>query len=142
MRRFPSRRFDVNAAWLELSLAATDLLTWARLLLPEGGLATAEPKKLRCRLLHIVARLTRGLDEQLDPHPRELAACRVHRRLPGGPGLEAAEVRPDIAVIDLTEVISAFDKDVRDRCPTDSPTGSLGESFRWSVNRLLRREVR
>ena len=45
-------------------------------------------------------------------------------------GLEAAEARLDGAVIDLTEVIFAFEKDVQDRYPTDSPTGSLGESFR------------
>ncbi|MFD3651779.1 IS1380 family transposase, partial [Streptomyces cyaneofuscatus] len=58
--RFPSRRFDVNAAWLELSLAAIDLLAWTRVLLLDGELATAEPKKLRYRLLHVGARITRG----------------------------------------------------------------------------------
>ncbi|MGW5481811.1 IS1380 family transposase [Streptomyces sp. NPDC004008] len=58
--RFPSRHFTLNAAWLELSLAAADLLAWTRTLLLEGELATAEPKKLRYRLLHTAARLTRG----------------------------------------------------------------------------------
>ncbi|MHB9863407.1 IS1380 family transposase [Streptomyces sp. YIM S03343] len=58
--RFPSRDFNVNAAWLELSLAAIDLLAWMRVLLLDGELATAEPKKLRYRLLHVAARLTRG----------------------------------------------------------------------------------
>ncbi|HWU06984.1 MAG TPA: IS1380 family transposase [Streptomyces sp.] len=58
--RFPSRLFPVNAAWLELSLAATDLLAWTRVLLLDGELATAEPKKLRYRLLHVGARITRG----------------------------------------------------------------------------------
>ncbi|MEU1134378.1 IS1380 family transposase [Streptomyces sp. NPDC005900] len=58
--RFPSRHFDVNATWLELSLAAIDLLSWARFLLLDGELAAAEPKKLRYRLLHVAARLTRG----------------------------------------------------------------------------------
>ncbi|MFD9607331.1 IS1380 family transposase [Streptomyces sp. NPDC059970] len=58
--RFPSRRFPVNAVWLELSLAAIDLLAWTRSLLLDGELATAEPKKLRYRLLHVAARLTRG----------------------------------------------------------------------------------
>lgn len=58
--RFPSRQFAVNAAWLELSLAAGDLIAWTRLLLLNGDLATAEPKKLRYRLLHVAARLTRG----------------------------------------------------------------------------------
>jgi hypothetical protein len=58
--RFPSRHFQVNAAWLELSLAAIDLLAWTRTLLLDGDLAAAEPKKLRYRLLHVAARLTRG----------------------------------------------------------------------------------
>jgi hypothetical protein len=58
--RFPSRDFRVNAVWLELSLTAIDLLAWTRVLLLEGELATAEPKKLRYRLLHVAARLTRG----------------------------------------------------------------------------------
>ncbi|MCX4573360.1 IS1380 family transposase [Streptomyces sp. NBC_01571] len=58
--RFPSRDFAVNAVWLELSLAAIDLLAWTRVLLLDGELATAEPKKLRYRLLHVTARLTRG----------------------------------------------------------------------------------
>jgi hypothetical protein len=47
-------------AWLELSLAAIDLLAWARVLLLDGELASAEPKKLRYRLLHVAARLTSG----------------------------------------------------------------------------------
>ncbi len=50
----------MNAAWLELSLAAIDLLAWTRTLLLDGDLAAAEPKKLRYRLLHVAARLTRG----------------------------------------------------------------------------------
>ncbi|WSN72445.1 IS1380 family transposase (plasmid) [Streptomyces sp. NBC_01361] len=58
--RFPSRHFAINAAWLELSLVAIDLLTWTRVLLLDGELADAEPKKLRYRLLHVAARLTRG----------------------------------------------------------------------------------
>jgi hypothetical protein len=58
--RFPSRHFQVNAAWLELSLAAIDLLAWTRTLLLDGDLAAAEPKKLRYRLRHVAARLTRG----------------------------------------------------------------------------------
>ncbi len=58
--RFPSRHFALNAAWFELSLTAIDLLAWTRLLLLDGELATAEPKKLRYRLLHAAARITRG----------------------------------------------------------------------------------
>ncbi len=58
--RFPSRQFQINAAWLELSLTAVDLLAWAQALLLDGELASAEPKKLRYRLLHAAARITRG----------------------------------------------------------------------------------
>ncbi|MEU8889834.1 IS1380 family transposase [Streptomyces sp. NPDC048442] len=58
--RFPSRRFDINAAWLELALTAADLIAWTQLLLLDGELAAVEPKKLRYRLLHIAARITRG----------------------------------------------------------------------------------
>jgi hypothetical protein len=58
--RFPSRDFAINTAWLELALAGIDLLAWTRILLCDGELARAEPKKLRYRLLHVVARLTRS----------------------------------------------------------------------------------
>jgi hypothetical protein len=57
--RFPSRHFAVNTVWLELSLTAIDLLAWMRTLLLDGELADAEPKKLRYRLLHAAARITR-----------------------------------------------------------------------------------
>jgi hypothetical protein len=36
------------------------LLVWTQALLLDGELATAEPKKLRYRLLHTAARITRG----------------------------------------------------------------------------------
>lgn len=58
--RFPFRHFAINQAWLELSLTAIDLLAWTRILLLDGELAAAEPKKLRYRLLHAAARITRG----------------------------------------------------------------------------------
>ncbi len=68
--RFPSRHFAINAAWLELSLTAIDLIAWTQTLLVDGELATAEPKRLRYRLLHAAARITRG-------------ARRVHLRIAG-----------------------------------------------------------
>jgi Transposase DDE domain group 1 len=58
--RFPSRQANINAAWLELALTGIDLIAWAQILLLDGDLAKAEPKKLRYRLLHTAARLTRG----------------------------------------------------------------------------------
>jgi hypothetical protein len=57
--RFPSRIFAINAAWLELALTGIDLLAWTQTLLLDGALAAAEPKKLRYRLLHVAARITR-----------------------------------------------------------------------------------
>jgi hypothetical protein len=58
--RFPSRLFAINAAWLELALTGIDLLAWTQHLLLHGELAAAEPKKLRYRLLHVPARITRS----------------------------------------------------------------------------------
>ena len=58
--RFPSRHFQINAVWLELALSAADLIAWAQTMLLNGGLATAEPRKLRYQLLHTAARITRG----------------------------------------------------------------------------------
>ncbi|MER5908120.1 transposase [Streptomyces mirabilis] len=50
----------LDSTWLELSLAAIDLLAWTRTLLLDGDLAATEPKKLRHRLLYVTGRLTRG----------------------------------------------------------------------------------
>src|SRR2546423_2643354 len=58
--RFPSRVFAINQAWLQLALTSIDLLPWTQHLLLDGELAAAEPKKLRYRLLHVAARLTRS----------------------------------------------------------------------------------
>ncbi len=57
--RFPSRQFNINQVWLELALTATDLIAWTQMLLLDGDLAKAEPKKLRYRLLHTAARIVR-----------------------------------------------------------------------------------
>ena len=58
--RFPSRQFNINTVWLELALTGIDLLAWTQLLLLDGGLAACEPKRLRYRLLHVAARITRS----------------------------------------------------------------------------------
>jgi hypothetical protein len=57
--RFPSRVFAINQAWLHLALTGIDLIAWTQTLLLDSDLAKAEPKKLRYRLLHIAARITR-----------------------------------------------------------------------------------
>ena len=58
--RLRSRDFDVNQAWCLAAAIATDLIAWLQLLALDGDLATAEPRRLRYRLLHTAARLTRG----------------------------------------------------------------------------------
>jgi Transposase DDE domain group 1 len=58
--RFPSRQFNINAVWLQLSLLACDLIAWTQTTLLDGELAQCEPKALRYRLLHVAARITRG----------------------------------------------------------------------------------
>ena len=62
MRRFPSREFGVNQAWLTAVMIAVDLIAWAQTLVlhDQPDLAKAEPKTLRYRLLHTAARITRG----------------------------------------------------------------------------------
>ena len=67
--RFPSRKFSINTAWLTVVAIAADLVAWLRMLALTGALASAEPKALRYRLLHVPARLTRS-------------ARRRHLRLP------------------------------------------------------------
>jgi hypothetical protein len=57
LQNLPFRDFELNAVWLELVLAAHDLIAWTRALLLTGELARCEPKRLRYRLLHVAARL-------------------------------------------------------------------------------------
>jgi Transposase DDE domain group 1 len=58
--RFPSRAFQLNAAWFAAALIAATLLAWLRLLALDGALTRAEPKTLRYKILHAAARITRG----------------------------------------------------------------------------------
>lgn len=63
LRRFPSREFKINQAWLSAVMIAADLVAWTRLLALVGDaevLAACEPKALRYRFLHVAARLTHG----------------------------------------------------------------------------------
>jgi hypothetical protein len=60
MRNLPFTEFAHNQAWLELSLAAQDLLAHPRALVLTGELALAEPKRLRQRLLHVAGRIVRS----------------------------------------------------------------------------------
>jgi hypothetical protein len=56
----PSREFAINSAWYTAATIAADLICWLQLLALDGDLALAEPKRLRYRVLHTAARLTRG----------------------------------------------------------------------------------
>jgi len=60
LSNLPFRAFAPNAVWLELVLTAQDLLAHTSALCLEGGLARAEPKRLRQRVLHVAGRLTRS----------------------------------------------------------------------------------
>ena len=58
LRNLPFHAFHRNQVWLELILIALDLLAWTQALLLDGALASAEPKTLRYRLLHVAGRIT------------------------------------------------------------------------------------
>ena len=57
LQKHPFKAFALNEAWLEIVMLAHDLLVWTQALCLDGDLATAEPKRVRYRLLHIAARL-------------------------------------------------------------------------------------
>jgi hypothetical protein len=56
----PSRKLNVNAAWLTATTLAADLRCWFQLLALDGEMARATPKTLRYRVLHVSARLVHG----------------------------------------------------------------------------------
>jgi len=58
--RLPFQALTPNNAWFEFALLAQDLLAWLRLLVLDGELALAKPKRLRGRLLHVAGRITRS----------------------------------------------------------------------------------
>jgi hypothetical protein len=60
IERMPFTSFNANAAWMEMTLAAADLLVWTQRICFTGELARCEPRTLRYRILHIAARLIRS----------------------------------------------------------------------------------
>ena len=58
LRNLPLHDFTQNQIWLETVLLAGDLLTWTATLGLDAH-RTAEPKRLRLRLLHVAARIIR-----------------------------------------------------------------------------------
>ena len=59
LRNLPFRDVVSNEAWVEIVLAAMDLVAWTKSLRLEGELRRAEPKRLRFALLHVAARVVR-----------------------------------------------------------------------------------
>lgn len=59
LRNFPLSAFAANACWLELALAACDLIGWSQALCFTGVLAKVEPATFRYRVLHVAAKLVR-----------------------------------------------------------------------------------
>ena len=81
LRALPCRGWNENAAWVELALAAADLLTWAQALCFDGELRRIEPATLRHRVLHTAGRvISSGRRRRLRlsrdwPWSRQLAAA-------------------------------------------------------------------
>ena len=62
LANLPCHDFQSNAAWLEIVLAAADLVAWAQLIgfTDTPQLASCEINAFRYRVLHVAARITRG----------------------------------------------------------------------------------
>jgi hypothetical protein len=62
LANLPCHGFDANAAWLEIVLAAIDLVSWAKLIgfVDQPEIARCEIGTFRYRVLHVAARITRG----------------------------------------------------------------------------------
>lgn len=62
LRNLPFHAFDANAGWLEIIMAATDLVVWTKLIgfTDHPDLARCEIETFRYRVLHVAARITRG----------------------------------------------------------------------------------
>ncbi|HYP95262.1 MAG TPA: IS1380 family transposase [Mycobacterium sp.] len=62
LANLPCHAFHANAAWLEIILAAIDLVAWAKLIgfIGHPEIARCEIPTFRYRVLHTAARITRG----------------------------------------------------------------------------------
>ena len=85
LERFPFKRFAANQAWLATVAMAADLVRWFQLLCLTGSLAKAEPKTLRWRFFHTVARLIRHARGEtlrlLDDWPDTPAILNAYQRI-------------------------------------------------------------
>ena len=84
LAKLPFKEFALNEVWLEIVMLAHDLIVWTQALLLDGELATAEPKRLRYRLLHVAARLA---------FSARRATLRLQHDWPWAPELAAAFAR-------------------------------------------------
>ncbi len=81
MRNLPFYAYTANACWLELALAAADLLTWSQALCFTGTPARTEPATYRYQILHtaaVLVRTARGRHLRLDtdwPWAHQLATA-------------------------------------------------------------------
>jgi len=81
LRNLPFYAYTANACWLELALAAADLLTWTQALGFTGTLAHTEPATFRYQILHtaaVLVRTARGRHLRLDtdwPWAHQLATA-------------------------------------------------------------------
>ncbi len=81
MRNLPFYAYTANACWLELALAAADLLTWSQALCFTGTHARTEPATYRYQILHtaaVLVRTARGRHLRLDtdwPWAHQLATA-------------------------------------------------------------------
>jgi hypothetical protein len=62
LTNLPFHSFDANAAWLEIILAATDLVAWSKLIgfADQPDLINCEIDTFRYRVCHVAARITRS----------------------------------------------------------------------------------
>lgn len=92
LAKLPFGDFAANEAWLWLALLAQDLLAWMRSLVLEGELSVAKPKRLRHRLFHVAAKITRSARRRTLHLPRawpwvgELVAAFARIRALPAPG--------------------------------------------------------
>ena len=86
LSNLPFDSFVRNEAWVATSLIAGALLAWSQMVCFDGALATAEPKTMRYRVLHVaayIAHKSRGLILRLDetwPWASDLANAFVKLR--------------------------------------------------------------
>jgi hypothetical protein len=89
LAKLPFRSFAMNEVWMQLVLAAQDILGFAKALVLSGELAKAKPQTLRYRLLHQAGRLARSgrrarlrLAREWPWAEQLVAACRALDALP------------------------------------------------------------